>query len=139
MWGRKCLAGAAVAAVAVAMAAGARAASSPACAVPTQTVAAVDGGVLQTIYSNELHSYEVSFDLGHVEAWPGLVQAAAHGEHAVAQTAANAIILHPVWHVSHLSVFDARGGLLADAGVPNAIAPVRGALRLGGRTVGSVL
>jgi hypothetical protein len=36
-------------------------------------------------------------------------------------------------------VSDARGTGLADAGAPNAIAPVQGVLRLAGRTVGSFL
>jgi len=124
---------------AVAFAAGASGAATLVCAVPTQTVAAVDGGVLHMIYANELHSYEVQVDLGHVEAAAGLVQAAAHGDRAAAQAAANAIFHHRVWHVSHLRVSDARGGLIADAGVPNAIAPVPGTLRLAGRTVGSFL
>jgi hypothetical protein len=138
MWVRAWLAGAAMGAAALAVGASARSAA-PACGAPTQTVAAVDGGVLHTIYANELHSYEVQVDLGHVEAAAGLVQAVARGDHAAAQAAAGAIIVHPVWHVSHLRVTDARGAVVADAGVPNAVAPVRGTLRLGGRTVGTFL
>lgn len=123
---------------ALAVAVGASAAAS-ACGAPTQTIAAVDGGVLQMIYANELHSYEVQVDLAHVDAAAGLVQAAARGDRAAAQTATNAIIKHRVWHVSHLRVSDARGAVVADAGVPNAIAPVAGELRLAGRIVGSFL
>jgi hypothetical protein len=124
---------------AVSLAAEASAATAPACGAPTQTIAAVDGGVLRTIYANEQRSYEVEADLGHVDATVGLVLAVARGDRVAAQTAANAIIAHPGWHVSHLRVSDARGVLIADAGVPNAIAPVRGTLRLAGRTVGSLL
>ncbi|HEX4033019.1 MAG TPA: hypothetical protein VHX66_01120 [Solirubrobacteraceae bacterium] len=110
------------------------------CAAATwTTVASVDAAVATRIYRNELAGSEVSADLAHVQATRGLAAAAAAGNRAAALRSVQALVFHPHWHIVRLRVLDRRGRLLADVGGPFVIAPVRGVLRSGGRTVGSFL
>lgn len=109
------------------------------CSHAGATVAAVDASILHTIYRNELRAGDVPADLEHVRSNPALARAAATSDAAAAETAVHALVYHPHWHIVRLRVFDARGRVLADIGGPDVIAPVRGLLRLDGRTVGSFL
>jgi hypothetical protein len=48
-------------------------------------------------------------------------------------------VLHAGTHVVRMRVLSADGGLLSDVGGPDVLAPVRGPLRLKGKTIGSVV
>jgi len=98
------------------------------------TIAAIDTGVAQGIYSQELHSREVSRDVAHVTGSQPLLSALASGEEAAVKTAVHAIVYTPHWHIVRLRVVKA-GRVIADVGGPDVIAPVSGTLRSNGRAL----
>ena len=100
------------------------------------TIAAVDAAASDRIYGNELAGTEVSFDSAQVSGAPDLLAAVAADNTVAAQAAVSRLVFHPAWHIVRLRALDAAGRILADVGGPYVIAPVSGALRLHGRTVG---
>jgi len=98
-------------------------------------IAAVDTAVARRIYAQELASPEVSADIRHVTSSSALLAAVAQGSAAAAHRAVHALVYTPHWHIVRLRVLRA-GKLLADVGGPYIIAPVSGALRVHGRTIG---
>jgi hypothetical protein len=101
------------------------------------TIAAVDQIAADHIYGNELAGTEVSFDSAQITAAVDLLAAVAAEDAAAARTAVSRLVFHPAWHIVRLRALDAAGHILADVGGPYVIAPVSGALRLHGHTVGS--
>src|SRR5271166_645310 len=100
------------------------------------TVAGVDAKVARDIYANELHGGETRADVAHVTGSRALLTALAGGGREAVYAAVHAIVYAPQWHVVRLRVLRA-GRVLADVGGPYVIAPVSGALRWRGRTVGT--
>lgn len=100
------------------------------------TIATVDDAVAQGIYEAELHSSEVSADIGHVTGSQALSSALASDDTAGVYAAVHAIVYAPHWHIVRLRVLKA-GHVVADVGGPDVIAPVTGVLRHDGKVVGS--
>lgn len=97
----------------------------------------MDTAVADRIYGNELAGSEVSFDSAQVAGAPDLLAAVAADNIGAAHAAVSRLVFHPAWHIVRLRALDAAGRILADVGGAYVIAPVTGALRLHGRTVGS--
>jgi hypothetical protein len=100
------------------------------------TIAGVDAVAAQGIYAGELKGSEVSADIAHVTGSQALLAALAGNNRAAVYAAVHAIVYAPRWHIVRLRVMRA-GGVIADVGGPDVIAPVSGPLRFRGRTVGS--
>jgi len=105
-----------------------------ACASRTPaTVAAVQTFVARRIYAEELRGAETRLDATRVATYRPLLTALAHSEPGAARAAVHALVYAPHWHIVRLRV--TRGAsVLADVGGPHVLAPVRGELRVGGRT-----
>ncbi len=112
------------------------AASSPCGPASTTTIAGVDATVAQGIYAGEAHSSEVSADIAHITGSQALLSALASNNEAAAYAAVHAIVYTPHWHIVRLRVVKA-GRVVADVGGPDVIAPISGALRWKGRTLGT--
>jgi hypothetical protein len=113
------------------------AASSARCGPATAaTIAAVDDSVARRIYAGELTGTEVSADITHVKGSAELLTALESSDQPAVYAAVHRIVYTPLWHIVRLRVVQ-HGRVLADVGGPDIIAPVSGALRLRGRTVGS--
>jgi len=111
--------------------------ASPPCGqASAATTASVDATVAQAIYAAELHSTEVNTDIAHITGSQALLGALASNSEAAVYSAVHAIVYTPHWHIVRLRVVKA-GRVLADVGGPDVIAPVSGALRWKGRTVGT--
>ncbi|MGA2452486.1 MAG: hypothetical protein ABSG93_03115 [Solirubrobacteraceae bacterium] len=113
-----------------------RAASSACGSASAATIASVDGVVAQGIYAGEVHSREVSADIAHVTGSQALLSALASNNGVAVYAAVHAIVYAPHWHIVRLRVVKA-GRVIADVGGPDVIAPVSGALRWRGRTIGT--
>jgi len=112
------------------------AASPPCGAASATTVAGVDATVAQGIYAAEVHSSEVSADIAHITGSQALLSALASNDEAAVYAAVHGIVYAPHWHIVRLRVLKA-GRVVADVGGPDVIAPVSGALRWRGRTIGT--
>jgi hypothetical protein len=110
--------------------------SSPCGTASAGTIAGVDASVAQGIYAAELRSHEVSADIAHVTGSQALLRALASNNEAAVGAAVHAIVYTPRWHIVRLRV-ERAGRVLADVGGPDIIAPMSGALRWKGRTVGT--
>ena len=99
------------------------------------TVAAVEGFVASRIYADELHGRETVQDAARVRGYAPLISALERHEAAAVRSAVHALVYMPHWHIVRLRVL-VGGHLLADVGGPYVTAPVTGALRAHGRTVG---
>ncbi len=110
--------------------------SSPCGQASAATIASVDGTVAQGIYAGELHSIEVNADIAHITGSQALLSALAGNSEAAVYAAVHAIVYTPHWHIVRLRVVKA-GRVMADVGGPDVIAPVSGALRWKGRTLGT--
>lgn len=111
------------------------AAPSPSCASANTQTAAVDAAAARRIYAGELHGHELRIDAGHVRHYPALLAALSSGNPAAVRAAVHAIVYTPRWHIVRLRVIS-HGRVIADVGGPSIIAPVSGALRSRGRTLG---
>ncbi|HLM85197.1 MAG TPA: hypothetical protein VK272_03310 [Solirubrobacteraceae bacterium] len=111
-------------------------ASAPCGPASAATIASVDSTVAQAIYAAELHSNEVSADIAHITGSQALLSALASNNEAAVRSAVHTIVYMPHWHIVRLRVLKA-GRVVADVGGPYIIAPVSGALRWKGRTVGT--
>ncbi len=112
------------------------AASSPCGTASATTIASVDATVARSIYASEIHGNEVSADIAHITGSRALLSALASNNEAAVHAAVHTIVYTPHWHIVRLRVVKA-GRVLADVGGPDVIAPVSGALRWRGRTVGT--
>jgi hypothetical protein len=114
------------------------AASTAPCASLAQAARAQAAGfVARRIYGREVSSPEVSRDQHQVEAFTPLLRALAAGNRPAVTAAVTSLVFSHT-HVVRLRV--SRGNsLLADVGGPYILAPVGGALRFEGRTVGRYL
>jgi hypothetical protein len=110
--------------------------SSPCGAASAGTIAGVDAIVAQQIYAAELRGHEVSADIAHVIGSQMLLRALARNNQAAVSAAVHAIVYTPLWHIVRLRV-ERAGRVLADVGGPDVIAPISGALRWQGRTIGT--
>lgn len=111
-------------------------ASSGQCGSASAAIAAsVDDFVAHRIYAGELSGTEVRADLAHVTGSRELLTALARSTQTAVYTAVHTIVYMPRWHIVRLRV-SAHGRVLADVGGPYIIAPISGALRFRGRTVG---
>jgi hypothetical protein len=89
----------------------------------------------ERIYRLELSSAEVRVDQRQVEGYAPLLAAVVSGKRTAITEAVTSLVYSHT-HIVRLRV--SRGGtVLADVGGPYIIAPVRGSLRLKGRTIGS--
>jgi hypothetical protein len=88
------------------------------------------------IYQGELASHEVTDDLAHVTSSSRLASAVAHDDAAAAIAATTKIVYTPHWHIVRLRVLSRDGGLLADVGGPDVLAPVTGQITYHGVVVG---
>lgn len=112
-------------------------AAAPPCGrASASTIAGVDAFVAQRIYAAELRSHEVSADIAHITGSRALLSALAGNNEAAVGAAVHTIVYTPRWHIVRLRV-ERAGRALADVGGPHVIAPISGALRWKGRTVGS--
>ncbi len=102
----------------------------------TATLASVYGSVAQRIYNGELHGNEVGVDIARITGYKPLLSALASSNVGAVREAVHKIVYTPHWHIVRLRVIQ-NGHVLADVGGPYIIAPVSGALRWHGRTVGS--
>jgi hypothetical protein len=102
----------------------------------TATLASVYESVARRIYNGELRGNEVRLDVSRVSGYPQLSRALAASNRAGVYEAVHRIVYTPHWHIVRLRVLQ-KGHVLADVGGPDIIAPVSGALRWHGRTVGS--
>ncbi len=100
------------------------------------TIANVDATVAQGIFAGETHSSEVNADVARITGFQALLSALASDNEAAVYAAVHTIVYTPHWHIVRLRVVKA-GHVLADVGGPDVIAPVSGALRWKGRTVGT--
>lgn len=100
------------------------------------TIAGVEESVARRIYVAELRGYEVRADIAHITGSAELLAALQGSDQAAVYSAVHAIVYTPHWHIVRLRVLR-RGRVLADVGGPDIIAPVSGALRAGGRVLGS--
>ena len=114
-------------------------AGSPVTAQPcateaAETLARTAGLVATRIYAFELASAEVSHDKRQVESYGPLLSALESGNRAAIREAVTSLVYSHT-HVVRLRV--TRGSeVLADVGGPQILAPVSGALRGHGRTLG---
>ncbi len=99
------------------------------------TIAAVDDSVARRIYAGELTGTEVSTDIAHVTGSAELLAALERADQPAVFAAVHTLVYTPHWHIVRLRVLQ-HGRVLADVGGPDIIAPVSGALRVKGRTVG---
>ena len=99
------------------------------------TMASVDEFVAHRIYAGELGGEEVTADVAHITDSRELLTALANPNPAAVYRAVRTIVYTPHWHIVRLRV-TAHGQVLADVGGPDIIAPISGALRFKGRTVG---
>jgi hypothetical protein len=100
----------------------------------TETQARAAGQVAVRIYRNELASAEVLADKRQVEHYGPLLKALERGDRASTAAAVTSLVFSHT-HIVRLRVTRGRE-LLADVGGPQILAPVGGALRGGGRTLG---
>jgi hypothetical protein len=110
--------------------------TGPCGAATAQTIAAVEVHVAKRIYAGEAGGSAVAEDAAHITGSQELTEAVAAGNQPAVFTAVHAIVYTPHWHIVRLRVVR-NGRILADVGGPYIIAPVSGALRQGGRKVGS--
>ena len=89
----------------------------------------------ERIYRLELSSAEVRADQRQVEGYAPLLAAVASGKRTAITEAVTSLVYSHT-HIVRLRV-TSGGKVLADVGGPTIIAPVRGTLRLNGRTIGS--
>jgi len=108
----------------------------PCAAASAATIAGVDTAAARKIYAGEIHSNAVSADVAHVTGSRALLGALASSNTRAVYAAVHTIVYTPHWHIVRLRVVKA-GRVLADVGGPYVIAPVSGALKWKGRTVGS--
>jgi hypothetical protein len=101
------------------------------------TLSSLDAAVANNIYRGEVGGSETKVDIGHVTTAFDLLAAVAAGNSVATLTAVKRIVYHHFWHIVRLRVLDPKGKLLGDFGGPYVIAPVTGALRSGGRVIGS--
>jgi hypothetical protein len=125
----------AIAAVALQASLDADEAAPSACSSANMQTAAVDAAAARRIYDGELHGRELRTDAGHVRNFPALLDALVHGNAAAVRAAVHTIVYTPHWHIVRLRVIS-HGRVIADVGGPSIIAPVSGALRSRGHTVG---
>jgi hypothetical protein len=92
------------------------------------------GTVARRIYDMELESTEVRADRSQIQGYQPLLSALASGNRAAVGEAVTSLVYSHT-HVVRLRV-SSSAGVLADVGGPYILAPVGGALRSGGRTVG---
>jgi hypothetical protein len=112
-------------------------AASPRCGpASATTIASVDATVAQGIYAAEIHSSEVNADIAHITGSRALLSALASNNEAAVYSAVHSVVYTPHWHIVRLRVLKA-GRVVADVGGPDVIAPVSGALRWKGRTLGT--
>lgn len=88
----------------------------------------------ERIYGLELSSREVQADRRQVQSYAPLLSSLAAGNRAAVANAVTSLVYSHT-HIVRLRV-TSGGTVLADVGGPYIIAPVRGSLRVGGRTVG---
>ncbi len=100
------------------------------------TIASVDDFVARRIYAAELSGKEVSADIAHITGFTELLAALERADQPAVSAAVHTLVYTPRWHIVRLRVLQ-HGRVLADVGGPDIIAPVSGALRFNGRTVGS--
>jgi hypothetical protein len=99
------------------------------------TVSAVQTVVAKRIYAEELGGEETRLDAARVRSYGPLLTALERGETAAVAAAVHALVYKPHWHIVRLRVL--RGSrVLADVGGPHVTAPITGALRAHGRTLG---
>ncbi|HYM55068.1 MAG TPA: hypothetical protein VES97_06875, partial [Solirubrobacteraceae bacterium] len=110
------------------------AAEAPCGAAAPATAARAAGTVAERIYALEVSSPEVRADRRQIETYAPLLSAVAAGSRA----AVTAAVTHLVYSGTHIVRLRVTSGatVLADVGGPYILAPVRGNLRSGGRTVG---
>ncbi len=112
-------------------------ASSAQCgSASTATSAGVDTLVARRIYADELSGTEVSADIAHITGSGQLLTALQRSDQPAVYAAVHAIVYAPHWHIVRLRILQ-HGRVLADIGGPDIIAPIYGALRVNGRTVGT--
>jgi len=99
-------------------------------------IAGVDATVAREIYAAEIDGSETQTDIADVTGSRALLRALAGNDSAAVFAAVHALVYTPHWHIVRLRVVKA-GRVVADVGGPYVIAPVSGALRWRGRTVGS--
>jgi hypothetical protein len=111
-------------------------AAAPCGAAAAETLASTEGVVARRIYANELASSEVLGDRHQVESFAPLLSALSspHPSQAAVREAVTSLVFSHT-HVVRLRV-TRSGAVLADVGGPHILAPVSGALRSHGRTVG---
>jgi hypothetical protein len=110
-------------------------AAGPSCgAGAPEVLARTAGSVATRIYASELSGSETRSDKGQVERYAPLLAAISSGDQVAVKAAVTSLVFSHT-HVVRLRV--TRGSaVLADVGGPYILAPVSGALRLGGRSVG---
>ncbi len=99
-----------------------------------ETLALTVGAVAAQIYSGEVASSETIKDRLQVESYAPLLQALAKDDKAAVRTAVTSLVYSHT-HIVRLRI-TRRSKLLADVGGPYILAPLSGALRLHGRTIG---
>jgi hypothetical protein len=106
----------------------------PCGAAAAEVLARTAGSVATRIYAGELSGSETRSDRGQVERYTPLLAAIASGDRAAVNAAVRSLVFSHT-HVVRLRI--TRGStVLADVGGPYILAPVSGALRLRGRSVG---
>ncbi len=91
--------------------------------------------IAQRIYTDEIAGGSTREQLRRVQSDRALLEAVARREPAATERAIHALLNH---HIVRLRA-SSGGQLLADVGGPYVLAPVSAPLRLGGRTIGSVV
>ena len=107
----------------------------PGCgAAAPETLAQTIGSVAAKIYAGEVASSETIKDRHQVETYEPLLQAVARGDKPAAEAAVTSLVYSHT-HIVRLRVITGST-VLADVGGPYILAPLRGTLRIHGRTVG---
>jgi hypothetical protein len=102
-----------------------------------EALAQAAGTVASRIYGEETSSAETAEDAREIETYTPLLAAVANREPAQAKAAVEALLFSGT-HIVRLKV--TAGSLtLADVGSRYSLAPIRGVLRLGGRSIGRFL
>jgi hypothetical protein len=109
--------------------------SSPCGRSSAATIASVDAVAARRIYTSELHGRETRVDIGHITHSTALLNALASSNDAAVRAAVHGLVYTPKWHIVRLRVIRS-GRVISDIGGPYIIAPVTGALRSHGKTVG---
>jgi hypothetical protein len=102
----------------------------------TTTLAGVYAAVSRGIYAAETRSREVTADRAHITGSRALLSALASNDQGAVYAAVHALVYTPHWHIVRIRVLKA-GRTVADVGGPDVIAPLSGALRWRGRTLGT--